>query len=69
MRIKTVLMSSTLAAFVATGVAGCSQSEEVRLDPAPPVKPAGTEPLPKETKKGGGPGSSGNITKNPGADS
>jgi hypothetical protein len=69
MRFKTVLSYSTLAAFVATLGVGCFQSDEVRLAPAPPANLSPTEPLPKETKKGGGPASSGNMKGNPGGNS
>lgn len=69
MRFKTVLSFSTIAAFVATLAIGCSQGDEVRLAPAPPVTlPTKGEPLPKEVTKGGGTGSSGNLKGDPFAD-
>jgi hypothetical protein len=68
MRFKTVLSFSTLAAFVATLAIGCSQGEEIRLAPAPPVELGKGEPLPKDTKKGGGSSSSGNFKGDPFAD-
>jgi hypothetical protein len=68
MRFKTVLSFSTLAAFLATLTIGCSQGTDVKLADAPPVKPAESGPLPKDVKKGGGQGSSGNAGRNPGKD-
>jgi hypothetical protein len=68
MRFKTVLSFAMLASFVATLAIGCYQSDEIRLAPAPPVdssKAGG--PLPKNVKKAG-PGSSGNLGRNPFAD-
>jgi hypothetical protein len=67
MRFKTVLSCSALAAFLATSVVGCSQSDEVRLAPAPPLPAVKSSPLPKDAKKGGGPASSGNMNRDPGA--
>jgi hypothetical protein len=67
MRFKTVLVFSTLAAFVATLATGCNQGTDVKLADAPPVK-VESGPLPKEVKKGGGATSSGNAKRNPGAD-
>jgi len=65
MRFKTVLSFSTLAAFGATLAIGCTQGTEVQLAPAPPIAQPKPEPLPKDVKKGGGPGSSGNSKMNP----
>jgi hypothetical protein len=66
MRSKTVLCYAMLAAFAATLVVGCYQSDEVRLAPAPPAELSKPEPLPNDAKKGGGPGSSGHMKGNPG---
>lgn len=60
---------ATLAAFTLTCAWGCDQGTDVQLAPAQPTKLEGPKPLPKEPKKGGGPGSSGNMGKNPGANS
>jgi hypothetical protein len=69
MRCKTVLSFATLAALVATLAIGCDQGTDVQLAKAPPPdKPAQPGPLPKEARKGGGPASSGNMQRNPGAD-
>jgi len=65
MRFKTVLSFSTLAAFVATSAIGCTQGTEVKLAPAPPFTPPKPEPVPKDIKQGGGPGSSGHSKQNP----
>jgi len=65
MRFKTVLSFSTLAAFLVTLAIGCSQGTEVQLAPAPPIAQPTTGALPKDTKKGGGPASSGNSKMNP----
>jgi hypothetical protein len=68
MRLKNILSLSTLAAFIATLSIGCNQGTDVPLTKAPEVAPAPVTPLPKEVKKGGGPASSGNLQRNPGAD-
>lgn len=57
---------ATLAGFAATLSIGCD-STEVKLQPAPPVAAPPPQPVPKDVKKGGGPGSSGNMQTNPGA--
>jgi hypothetical protein len=69
MHLRNILSLVTLAAFVATLTVGCSEGTDVKLAPAPPSKPAPTEPLPKDAKKGGGPSSSGNSGMNPGGNS
>jgi hypothetical protein len=68
MRFKTVLSFSTLAAFVATLAIGCSPGTEVPLAKAPPFTPPKPEPVPKDVKQGGGPGSSGNAKMDPSAE-
>jgi hypothetical protein len=68
MRFKTVVSTSTLAAFLATVAIGSGCSTDVPVTPAPEPTPAPTQELPKEAKKGGGPASSGNMKRNPGAD-
>ena len=67
MRLKNAAALSTLAAILAGSVIGCSQSTEVDLAKVPALKAAPTAPLPKDAKKGGGAGSSGNSGRNPGA--
>jgi hypothetical protein len=68
MRLKTVVSVATLAGFLATVsiVSGCGT--DVPVTPAPAPTPVPTKELPKEAKKGGGPTSSGNMKRNPGAD-
>jgi hypothetical protein len=65
MRLRRLVVSSTLGAIVGSAI-GCSQGTDVSLAPAPQLKPAETTPLPKETRKGGGASSSGNMKRNPG---
>jgi hypothetical protein len=67
MRLKTVVSVSTLAAFVATWAMGCGQGTDIPLAKVPPESPGTPQPLPKDLRKGGGPGSSGNMKRNPGA--
>jgi len=69
MRFRNVVAFSTLSAIVAGSAIGCNQGTEVGLAPAPQLQPAPSTPLPKETKKGGGGSSSGNMTRNPGGNS
>jgi len=64
MRFRNVLSLLTLGAFVATSAIGC-QGTEVPLAKAPLVTPPKYEPVPKEKKAGGGPGSSGLSKMNP----
>lgn len=66
MRPRKMMAFATLSAFLLAWTAGCSQSTDVSLAPATPTKPQESAPLPKDVKKGGGPGSSGNMGKNPG---
>jgi hypothetical protein len=65
MRFRNVLSLLTLGAFVATSAIGC-QGTEVPLAKAPPVTPPKFEPVPKDKKAGGGPGTSGNSKFDPG---
>jgi len=67
MRLRNVVAFTTLAAIVAGTAIGCNQGTDVSLAPAPAIKPAESEPLPKDRKKGGGASSSGNMQRNPGA--
>jgi len=67
MRFRNLVAFSTLSAIVAGSAIGCNQGTEVGLAPAPAIKPAPSEPLPKDAKKGGGASSSGNMNRNPGA--
>jgi hypothetical protein len=66
MRLRYILSLFTLAVFAVTLTVGCSEGTDVKLAPAPEVKAPPSEPLPKDTKKGGGPASSGNSGRNPG---
>jgi hypothetical protein len=64
MRLKDVVSFSTIAGIVVTLTPGCSQSE-VPVAKAPAQQALPSQPLPKERTKGGGPGSSGNVKRNP----
>jgi hypothetical protein len=68
MRHRNTLCLSTLFAFVVSFSVGCGEGTEVKVTkaPEPTPAPAGV-PLPKDVKKGGGPGSSGNMKRDPGA--
>jgi hypothetical protein len=66
MRLRTFVGGSILAGFLATLSVGCST--DVPITPAPEPTPVPTKELPKEAKKGGGPASSGNFKRDPGAD-
>jgi len=70
MPIRKVVGYSTLGAFLAALAIGCQDTDPqgVKVPPATPPPPDKAAPLPKETAKGGGPGSSGNMGRNPGAD-
>jgi len=68
MRMKQVLGSATLGAFVATLSIGCGSSE-VPMVTAPAYQAPPAQPLPKDVKQGGGKASSGNMKMNPGASS
>ena len=65
MRSKNVLSFSTLAAFITSLGMGC-EGTDVKLAPVPPAAPIPSQPVPKDLKQGGGPGSSGNLKTNPG---
>jgi hypothetical protein len=66
MKLKTVVSVSILAAFMTVSTVGCSN--DVPITDAPAHTPAPTKELPKDPKQGGGPASSGNMKRNPGAD-
>jgi len=66
MRLKTCVSGAILAGFLASVLVGCST--DVPVTPADAPTPVPTKDLPKEPKKGGGPASSGNLKRNPGAD-
>jgi len=70
MQFGKVASSSTLGAVVAILAFGCAPTEVegVKVQPETPPPPEAAAPLPKDVKKGGGPGSSGNAKRNPGAD-
>jgi len=70
MRFRKVASSSTLGALVAILAFGCGSTEVegLKVEPATPPPPEAGAPLPKDMKKGGGPGSSGNAKRNPGLD-
>jgi len=68
MRVRRFLSFSILGVFVAGLAIGCTGASDVQIAKAPEPTPVPTQPLPKEVKKGGGPSSSGNMGRNPGAD-
>ncbi len=67
MRLKNVASFSILGTFVMTLALGCGEGTEVKVAEAPASTPVPSKPLPKQVTKGGGPGSSGNLGRNPGA--
>jgi len=69
-RISSAVRVAALAGFVASGLAGCNNDpgNPKNID-APPASPGETKPLPADVKKGGGKSSSGNMNRNPGANS
>jgi hypothetical protein len=69
MSVKRVIGRATLLGFATTLFIGCTGSTDVKLQEAPPVQRPPATPVPKDVKAGGGPGSSGHMTKSPGADS
>jgi hypothetical protein len=68
MRFKHVGSFTTLAVFIATLAIGGCQGTNVPLADAPPTAVGEVKPLPKKAQQGGGPSSSGNMKRNPGAD-
>jgi hypothetical protein len=68
MRLRNLVSLSTLSAFIVTLSLACGESADVKVAEAPAPAPVPTQPLPKDQKKGGGPGASGNLGRNPGAD-
>jgi hypothetical protein len=68
MRLKNVASFSVLGVFVVTLSLGCGEGTDVKVAEAPAVKPGPVVPVPKTIKEGGGPSSSGNMKRNPGAD-
>ena len=70
MRFRNLVSFSTLGAFVATLAVGCGETDVqgVKVPEKTPPPADVSQPLPKEMNKGGGPGSSGNAKRNPGAD-
>jgi hypothetical protein len=68
MRLMNVVGCSILGGFVVALGLGCGQGTDVQVAEAPAPKPVEIKPVPKEVKKGGGPSSSGNMKRNPGAD-
>lgn len=72
MRWKKGLGLVTLSGFVvglgliAGTISGCDSGTNVQLAPAPPETRTAPVPVSKDPKKGGGPGSSGNMNMNPG---
>jgi len=67
MRIKQVFGLAILLGFATTMTVGCGGGTDVPLKQEPVFTPPPAQPLPKEPKKGGGAGSSGNMKFNPGA--
>jgi hypothetical protein len=68
MRLKQVMGVSVLGTCALTLALGCGDSTDVKVQDAPAPTPAPSKPLPKEITKGGGPSSSGNLGRDPGAD-
>ncbi len=69
MQIRKVVSLSTLGAFIAALAVGCQDEPQgLKVAPATPPPPEKSAPLPKEITKGGGPGSSGNMKRDPGKD-
>jgi hypothetical protein len=70
MRNRKVPCLATLGAFVAALAIGCDSSDVqgIKVEEKTPPPPEAAEPVPKDVKKGGGPASSGNMKRNPGAD-
>ena len=68
MRAKAVLGIAALFGFAIGLSPGCGSSE-VGLAPAPTIVPPAPKPVPADVKQGGGKGSSGNVSRNPGASS
>jgi hypothetical protein len=67
MRLRNMIGLSTLGVFALTLALGC-ESSDVKVADAPAPKPVESKPLPKSVTAGGGPSSSGNLGRNPGAD-
>jgi hypothetical protein len=69
MQLKKVIGFSTIGAFAVTFALGCGDTSDVKVADAPAPKTiAESKPLPKKITEGGGPSSSGNLGRNPGAD-
>jgi hypothetical protein len=68
MRFRHFVSLSTLAAFALTLSIGCGEGTDVKLANAPVPEKAPPKELPKELTKGGGPGSSGNMNRDPSKD-
>jgi hypothetical protein len=68
-RARTNVALATLFGFAATALLGCRETAHVPVIEVPPAKAGETKPVPNDVKKGGGPGSSGNQNRNPGANS
>jgi hypothetical protein len=66
MRVKSMVGCATLLGFALMVGVGCNSEPEIAK--APPTKGGEVKPLPKEIRKGCGPGSSGNMKTLPGAD-
>jgi len=67
-QLPRIIRLATLAGFVTTLSVGC-EGTDVKLQQAPAVQPPPPQPVPKDAKQGGGPGSSGQMKTNPGASS
>ena len=70
MRMRKLVVHLTLGTFIAALGTGCSDADVqgVKVAPEKPAPPEESKPVPKEVTKGGGPSSSGNLRRNPGAD-
>jgi len=69
MRSRAIGCCVILGALATTGGVGCNDSTNPKVIDAPVLKAAPSQELPKSPRQGGGPASSGNSRKNPGASS
>lgn len=69
MKFRPWLGVLVLLGLAATMSLGCGEGTEVPLAEAPAIESVPTQELPKDFRQGGGPNSSGNMNRNPGASS
>jgi hypothetical protein len=68
-RFRKAIVFGAVLGVVTAITDGCSDGTAVKLEEAPPVKAPPPKEVPKDPRQGGGPGSSGHMTKNPGGNS